>query len=510
VAAPIADPEDLERLAVAAYLIGADDWVALSQEACRACQQAGEHRRAARNAFWLGFGLLSAGKVALGSGWLGRAHAILAGVDGPCAERGLVLLPEAIACCDAQPEHALAIFVEAAAIGRRHADHDLLAIALMGQGQARVGAGAVGDALAALDEAMVVVTAEGVSPLAEGVVFCGVIDACQRALELRRAVEWTALLSRWCDGQPDLVPFRGQCLIHRSEVMQFQGNWEDALDEARRAREQVDGTSLPGEAAYREGELHRLCGSVAEAGRCYRAAAAAGRDPEPGLALLRLARGDVGAAVKAIRRVTGEPGAAADRVRVLAAAVEVHLGAGDVAAATEAADELRDVAATLDVPFVRATSLHADGQVGVARRDLPAAFNSLRRAWRLWRDLATPYEAAKTRAALGLACRAAGDKEAAEMEFDAARLAFSNLGAGPDLASVERGYLAPTAGPAGLSAREVEVLRLVAAGHTNKEIAATLVVSEHTVARHVQNILTKLGVNTRTAAAATAQRQGLG
>lgn len=504
------DAEDLQRLAVAAYLIGADDWVVRSEDACRAYQAMGEHRRAARAAFWLGFGLLSADRVALGRGWLGRARDILELVDGPCAERGLLLLPEGIACCEAQPDHALAIFSEAASIGRRHSDHDLLAIALMGHGQASVVTGDVANAVAALDEAMLVVAAEGISALAEGVVFCGVIDASQRVLELRRAAEWTALLSRWCDDQPDLVPFRGQCLVHRSEVMQLQGNWADALDEARRARAQVAGSALAGEAAYREGELHRLTGSVAEAEGCYRDAAQAGRDPQPGLALLRLACGDVDAAVKAIRRASAEPGAAGSRVRVLAAAVEVYLVAGDVTAAAEAAEALRHIATRLDAPFARAASLHADGQVHVAQHDLPTAFNSLRRAWRLWRDLATPYEAARTRAALGLACRAAGDDEAAEMELDAARLAFSSLGAGPDLASVEQASLPQASGvPAGLSTREVEVLLLVAAGHTNREIAAMLIVSEHTVARHVQNIFTKLGVNTRTAAAAVAHRHGL-
>jgi DNA-binding CsgD family transcriptional regulator len=505
-----AGTEELERLAVAAHLIGADDWVDRWADACRAHQESGEPARAARCAFWLAYGLLTGGEVALGGGWLARAHEILEGVDGPCAERGLLLIPEAIACCDDEPTRALELFKEGASIGRRHADHDLLGITLMGQGQACMACGAVREAFAALDAAMLVVTSEPVSPLAEGIIYCGVIDACQQALELRRAAEWTAMLSRWCDEQPDLVPFRGQCLVHRSEVMQLQGNWTDALDEARRARAQVAGTPLVGEAAYREGELQRLMGSLTEAEACYRIAAGAGRDPQPGLSLLRLATGDTHAAAKAITRASAETTTGARRVHVLAAAVDVHLAVGDVAAASDAADALRDVAATLGAPFARATALHADGQVQLARRDLPAAFDALRRAWRLWQELATPYESARTRVALARACRASGDDDTAAMELDAARLAFSSLGAGPDLADVERAVTRQSvAAPAGLSAREVEVLALVAAGHTNREIAAALIVSEHTVARHVQNIFTKLGVSTRTAAAAVAHRHGL-
>jgi DNA-binding CsgD family transcriptional regulator/tetratricopeptide (TPR) repeat protein len=504
-----AEDEDLERLSVAAQLIDADDWVGRWTDACRAYEDAGRLDRAARCAFWVAYGLLTGGQVALGGGWLARAHELLEGVEGSCAERGLLLVPQAIACCDEAPEQALELFKEGVSIGREHADHDLIAIALMGQGQACLACGRVQDALAALDSAMLVVTSEQVSPLAEGIVYCGVVDACQQALELRRAAEWTAILSRWCDDQPDLVPFRGQCLVHRSEVMQLQGDWTDALEEARGARAQLEGTPLAGDAAYREGELHRLTGSYAKAEACYQAAAAAGRDPQPGLSLLRLATGDRQAAVNAIARAASEA-AGANRVQMLAAAVEVHLAVGDVAAASVAADALGDLAEAFDAAFATATALHAAGNVRVASGDLPEGFRALRRAWQLWRKLGTPYQAAKTRLALGLACKASGDDETAAMEFDAARLTFAGLGAGPDVALVERtAGTAAVAAPAGLSPREVEVLSLVAAGHTNREIAAALIVSEHTVARHVQNIFTKLGVNTRTAAAAVAHRHGL-
>jgi DNA-binding CsgD family transcriptional regulator/tetratricopeptide (TPR) repeat protein len=503
------ETDDVELLAVAAHLIGAADWVDRWVDAFRAQLDAGKRARAARCAFWLAYGLLTSGQVAQGGGWLGRVHDTLDGVDEECAEAGLLLLPEAIGCCDADPQRALALFGEAERIGRRHADHDLVSIALMGQGQAHLAAGATRDAFRALDAAMVTLTAEGVSQLAEGIVYCGVIDACHGALELRRAVEWTAVLSRWCDAQPDLVPFRGECLIHRAEVMQLQGNWADALDEARRARAHLEDSPLAAEAAYREGELHRLAGSIAQAETCYRDAAAAGRDPQPGLSLLHLASGEVGAAVESIGRATTEPATPSHRVLVLAAAVEVHLAGGNLTRAADAAALLGEAAARLDVPFATATALHADGQVRVAKGELPAAFESLRRAWRIWRDLGTPYEAARTRLALSRACHAAGDDEAAAMELDAARLAFAGLGAGPDLARAELAATPIGTDPmGGLLSREHDVLALVAAGHTNREIAATLIVSEHTVARHVQNIFNKLGVNTRTAAAVLAHKHG--
>jgi DNA-binding CsgD family transcriptional regulator/tetratricopeptide (TPR) repeat protein len=502
--------EDLERLAVAANLIDADDWADWWADAYRVRLEDGLPARAARCAGWLAYGLLNSGQIAQGGGWFARARDAVERAGEECAEHGLLLVLQGFACCDDDPGQAAAIFADAVAIGRRHSDHDLVGMAQMGQGQAAMVSGDCRGALPSLDSAMLIVTSEQVSPLVQGIVFCGVIDACQRAFELRRAVEWTAVLSRWCDEQPDLVPFRGQCLVHRAEMMQLHGDWDDALAEARRARAHLEGTPLVGEAAYREGELHRLSGSHRDADACYRAAADSGRDPQPGLALLRLAQGRTDAALAAIRRAVAESSTGAPRVTLLAAAIEISLAADDVDSARSAADELTSIAADLDVPFARALGCMGKGQVHLATGDAEHALRELRRAWRFWRDLAVPYEAARGRFLLGLACQSAGDAEAAAMEFDAARLGFANLGAGADLVLLERA-VQPDGGPrpGGLSPRELEVLVLLADGHTNREIAAVLIVSEHTVARHVQNIFAKLDVSSRTAAVAFAHQHGL-
>jgi hypothetical protein len=270
--------EDHERLAVAANLIDAEDWVDRWADAHRVRLESGlPARRRAVPGGWRTAGSPLARSLRVVGGW--RAQEAVEHVDEECAEHGLLLVLQGVACCDDDPGQAAVLFADAVAIGRRCGDQDLIAMAQMGQGQAAVVSGDCRGALPSLDSAMVIVTSEKVSPLVQGVVFCGVIDACQRALELRRAAEWTAVLSRWCDEQPDLVPFRGQCLVHRAEMMQLHGDWDDALEEARRARSHLDGTPLVGEAAYREGELHRLLGSHGDADACYRAAADAGRDP---------------------------------------------------------------------------------------------------------------------------------------------------------------------------------------------------------------------------------------
>jgi ATP/maltotriose-dependent transcriptional regulator MalT len=263
-------------------------------------------------------------------------------------------------------------------------------------------------------------------------------------------------------------------------------------------------------AIYQLAELHRLRGQFAEAEEAYREASRLGLEPQPGLALLRLAQGRTEAAEAAIRRVVAETTDRPGRVRLLPAQVEIMLTVGDLPAARDAADELTRIAGAYDTPALRAAAEQALGAVLLAEGDARAAVVALRGALQGWRELQVPYEAARVRVLVGVGCRALGDEEAAAMELDAARDGFEQLGATPDLAQLDAltGRQA-AAGAHGLTARELEVLRLLAAGKTNRAIAGELVLAEKTVDRHVSNVYAKLGVSSRAAATAYAYRHQL-
>lgn len=508
-------PEDLERLAVAAQLVGEDEISARSWERAHLrLLESGEVARAVRCAFWLASGLFSRGETARGGGWIGRAQRLLEDHDLDCVERGFMLIPRSLAIlAQGDPSEAHRLSREAIAIGQRFGEIDLLTLGQIVQGRALVEMGHPAEGLPLLDEAMVAVTTGEVSPIVAGRAYCAMVLVCQKAFDLRRAHEWTAALSDWCDRRPDMVPFRGQCLVHRSEVMQWHGDWLDAVTEAERARDRLSdppGQPAIGMALYQLGELYRLRGDFADAEAAYREASRHGHEPQPGLAVLRLMQGRVDAAEASIRLVLDEHGDHVTRTKVLGSCVEIMIAAGDTDTAAAAADELNGIATAVDAPFLLATAMRASGAVSLERGDPRAALDALRTACAEWAKLEAPYEHARSRVLAALAYRALGDVDTAELEADAARRTFEQLGAAPDAAQLDAHF--PTARPppaGGLTSRQVEVLALVAAGRTNREIAEELFVSEHTVRRHLQNIFAKVGVTSRAAATAFAYEHGL-
>jgi DNA-binding CsgD family transcriptional regulator/tetratricopeptide (TPR) repeat protein len=514
------DADDVERLAMSACLTGHEDSGVEAFERLHQLRlDAGDVRRAAMAAFWAAMRLFSLGEMARGGGWLARAQRLVDRQEKDCVEHGYLRLPLVFRFTAAGDYAAArAAAAEAAEIGDRHGDSDLRELGRSFEGRALIRQGRLSEGLLLLDETMVAVTGGELSPIVTGLIYCGVIAACQQSYALDRAREWTAALSEWCQDQPQLVAFAGACMIHRSEIMQLGGAWPEASEEARRASTRLSATKdiEAGNAAYQEGELHRLRGELTEAEQAYARASERGRDPQPGLSLLRMAQGRVDLAAAATRRALSTTTDPLKRTRLLPAHVEIMLAASDLVEARRAAAELSRLAEGYGMELLNAMAQHARGAVLLAEGDVRGAIDPLRRAQEVWQRVGAPYLHARIRVLVARAFQALGDEDGAALERDSAKKVFADLGAAPDVAAIETisapasARAAPSGTDAhGLSTRELEVLRLVASGKTNKVIARELFVSEKTIDRHVSNIFGKLNVPSRAAATAWAYRHGL-
>jgi len=508
--------EDLQRLAWSAGLTARDEeMLAATERTYHAWLEQGQDLAAARAAFWLGFRLMALGQSSTASGWLTRAQRLVELSAGDCVERGYLLLPAAQRLLSAgESIKAYDCALQAALIGERFGEADLIAFARNLQSRAMFSDGQIERALALMDEVMVAATAGELSAVVTGIVYCTAIASCQRVFALDRVREWTAALAGWCDAHPQLGMFTGHCLVHRAEVFELSGSWSEAVVEARRAVERCVRNverEAAGRAHYQQAEIHRLRGEFSLAASAYREANRAGFEPQPGLALLRLAEGDRDAAAAASRRTVGATHDRLARTRFLPAHVEIMLAAGDLDEARAASLELQETAATVNTEVLNAIAAHARGSVHLAEGDPHAVLEPARRAFRIWQRLGAPYIAARLRILAARACIALRDAEGARLELQCANEVFEQLGAAPDIAAVkalgdtlDKGARAGPAAEHGLSDRELQVLRLVATGKTNKAIARELSLSEKTIDRHVSNIFTKVNVVSRAAATAFA------
>jgi ATP/maltotriose-dependent transcriptional regulator MalT len=496
-----ADRLDLE--AEAAWWLGRlDDCIAAREEAYRIYDELGETRHAGQCAVWLWEHHAISARPSVASGWLRRARRALEG-DDECVEFGNLVLREAeTAHGRGELDDALELATSALELGRRLRSADLEAEALQTRGRVLIEQGHIDDGMGHLDEAMLFGVEGRLRPFSTGKVYCSLIAACEEVGDFDRAGEWTEVTVRWSQDHP-LAIFPGICRVHRAIVLKRRGSLEEAEREAVRAVDELQQSHVANSAAaYAEvGDIARRLGELERAEEAFTRSREISGGPCGGLALLRLAQGRVAEAMSIATDCVANQANPLGRAGLLPVLVHVSVAGGDLGAARRALAELADTAATFGTRSLRAAELSTRGRLQLAEQDAAAA-DTLRQAADEWRALEVPYEEATARTLLGQALRVGGDEGAAKASFEAAAALFAQIGAHLDAASALGDHRPER--PAGLTEREVEVLRLIASGLTNNEIASELFLSAKTVSRHLSNIFTKIGVSSRAAATAYA------
>lgn len=495
--------DDAERLAEAAWWLGRmDESVRLYTDAHRRHLDAGSDEGAARAALLLAISTRLLGEAAQSEGWLRRGARLLEPLPEGVEHGYSLYLPIAAQLGSGQLDEALESARRMQRIGRACGDQTLVSLGVYFEGRACIKQARVREGLALLDEAMVAALSGELAPLWAGAIYCGLMDACHELHDLRRAFEWTEATRRWCEPLPLTSLYPGICQVHRAQVLQTRGEWRQAEEEALSASRDMVGVDVwaVADAHYEVADVRRLRGDHAGAEAAYTRANEYGRDPQPGLALLRLAQGRIEAAAASIAAALAPAtGSRLARAPLYAAQTEIALAAGDVTLAEAAAQEVADTAVAFDSAGLSAEGNRCRGAVLLAQGRAVEAMAQLRTAFNAWQELDAPYNAARTRMLLADAYGALGDADAAARERSAAEACFARLGV-----VTERDGL-----PGGLTARELEVVRLIAVGDSNRAIADKLVLSEKTVARHVSNIFGKVGATSRSGVTAYAYDNGL-
>jgi DNA-binding NarL/FixJ family response regulator len=507
------EPRDLEAMADAAWwTCRLDESIGVRQQAYARYLAAGEQRGAAYAAWLLSLDYGIRDEPSAASGWLKRAQRHVT-AHPECIERGFVALTESeLARTRGDLELARTRAQLAVELGERCGSIDLHAMGIQTLGRVLIACGEAREGEALLDEAMTLVVGQRLSPLFTGFIYCNVLATCVERADFVRAGEWAEAAMAWCDSVSSLTPYHGICRMHRVEITALHGDWQQAESEALRTTEEMQGLEqhVVAEALYVIGEVQLNRGDLTAAENWFVRAHKLGRDPQPGLAAVRLAQGNLDAAAAGLRlslASTAEP--AVQVARLLATQVDVAIALKDLRAAREAVEALESVASRTATALLEATAAAAQASLHLAEGKVEQTLVQARRAWWLWESLKAPYFAAKTRMLIGLASERGGDGERAQTEFEAAQAAFERLGASLDARAAAERARGAKEHPQGLSRREFEVLRLVSTGRTNREIAAEMGISEHTVSRHLENLFRKLAVSSRAEATAFAFQHGL-